>query len=279
MTDTRILPIYNLTKWIAYSNYVKDVRPISSMIICDAEQGKSFTLGFFKNVTTFKFLSDLTAHGLLALGGLDSVRDKKTSHLICPDFNPVVSRKEHTVSSTIALLNFLIWDGLEEIIHFAIKKLPEGYLGLKCGMIISITKDVYLDCPIIRKSGFMSRFIPLSYSLDTGFKKEIKDAIKRKKNIVTPEEFKFPKEPVTVIFPNNDKVFIERFDKLETYVSKNAVTGFRTVEILKILCQGVALSHNKKKVNLKHLEEIEELSYYLNADGNLYPKNYSEGFK
>lgn len=280
MSDTRIQPIYNLTKWILYSTYVKDVkRPLSLIIICEAEHGKSYTLDFFEKVERFKFLSDLTAHGLLAEGGLDSVRDKQTTHLVCPDFNPVVNRKSTTVGSTIALLNFLIWDGLKEIVHFAIKKLPKGYLGLRCGMIISITKDVYFGCPIIRQSGFMSRFIPLSFSLTSDFKNEIKEVVKHKKDNITSENFVFPNAPVSVHLPFEDKVFNDRFDKLAQYIGKNSVTGIRAVSMLMLLLQGVALSHNKRKVSEKHLEEIEEMSYFLNIDSNQYPKNYSEGFK
>jgi len=275
---TLIEPIYDIVKWTLFASKVEDARLISLMIVVDAESGKSYTLDYFKDITSVRFYTDFTAYGLIKLGGVDAIASGVTQ-IIIPDFNTVISRKESTVRSTVSLLNYLIWDGLHNIETYAIPKIDQKHIGLKCGLIASVTKDVFDRCTYIKSSGFLSRFLMVSYTLNNELKNKIKTVIAENKGFQIIKPIKLPIQKVKVIFPSNNKEFMKEFWKLEKRLSSYNPTGFRMTGILRVILQGVALSHDKRTVTIKHLEEFVAVSKYCNTNANLYPEDYSEGFK
>lgn len=271
-----IKPILDTVRWIAFASKVEGTRPISLLIITDAESGKSFSLNRFKSVPAFYFYGDLTAYGILKQGGLDLVYNEGKTHFVCPDFIPIISRKQHTVQTIIGLLNELVWDGLDDMSTFAIDKIDKKYWGLKCGLITAITKDIFFNNQYLRSSGFLSRFLILSYTLDEDSRKQIDELIyTRKKVSPSPINLTLPSKKVEVVLPK-DKEFKEEFYRIRDYCKTHSPTGLRMTEILKSLLQGIALSKKRKKVVKEDLEELESLSHYFNEECNLYPERDGE---
>jgi hypothetical protein len=149
-----------------------------------------------------------------------------------------------------------------------IGKLPLGQTiknPIKANIITAITKDEMTDKRHKwAKLGFLSRFIPLSFSYNNLTKQQIREYIKdRIYHSDSPYDFKLPLDKkLDVALP---KKLAQEIEKISLDISyENNLTGFRLQRQLQVLAMASALSNSRNIVTQSDVDTIKDIVPFIN---------------
>jgi hypothetical protein len=267
MIETKsIEDLISISLW---TGYLEDEQPQSIMIISNVEGGKSLLTSQFMGNDGVRFMHDATAYGILKAYKQDLIKGK-IKHFIFPEFIFPLSRQKETVNSFLAFLNGLVEEGIKEIQTYATKIiLPKP---IRAGVIACLSRDEFqwrknYWCSI----GFLSRFLPVSYSYSKRVEDAIFEAIFSQESEVRDIKFKFhrgrvklPQEMARQLKPIAKVIAQDcsRDDKTKK------LAGFRAQIGLQRMVKGIALARGKSTVTQAEVDRLNELSRYLNLKFN-----------
>lgn len=261
MINTEILE--HAVKLALYSPMIKKEKGVSIIIVAPPEHGKTEILKKYQNISTNFVTSDFNTF-IFA----DFVREYESglkTTITIPDFLRAVKKKYSSQSNILTTLNTITEEGWTGTLALGQKvKNP-----IKANVLTSITKDEIMDKRFRWTSmGFMSRFIPLSYSYKEQTKDGIRDYIKSRNYISDdPYDFSIPREKVDITLPRQIAIEIEDLSKyIAREINSQNFTGFRTQRQLQTLAMASALSNQRTMVNNDDLEVVREISKFINFD-------------
>ena len=257
MINTQILE--HAIRLALYSAIIKKENPVSLMIIAPPEHGKSELLKKFAFVNSVKITSDFNTYFFSDFATEFELNQKRT--LIIPDFLRIVKKKYSTQSNVLTILNAITEEGW-------IGKLPLGQVinkPIKANVITALTQDEMIDKRHKwTKVGFLSRFIPLTFSYNMETKQQIREYIKdRIYQNDNPYDFELDlTKKIDVTLP---KEMAKKIEKITLDISAESnLTGFRLQRQLQVLAMANALTNSRNVVTDIDIEVIKEITKFIN---------------
>jgi len=242
--------------------FIENEKGISLILIAPPEHGKTEILKKFAFVPSVKISTDFNSFHF-ADYALEYLNGKKKT-IIIPDFIKIVKKKYSTQASILATLNAITEEGW-------IGKLPLGqYIDKPVfGNVITSITDEELNDKRHKwnKMGFLSRFIPLSYSYFEKTKKQIREYIKdRIYHNDKPVELSTPQTLQSITLP---KEIANKIEKITLQISEqNNILGFRLQRQLQVLALANALCSQRNIVTTADFDVIKEISKFINYNFN-----------
>jgi DNA-binding PadR family transcriptional regulator len=251
-----LLPVKHCVELALYSAYVKDVDPLSLLVIAPVGSGKTELLKAYAINRGVTFYNDFTSYGLYQL--LSQIQAGLIRHVLVGDFVRLLARGKAVVREIVATLNALIEEGVQNIetffVHFHSPK------PVKAGVIAALTTE---EWRIRRKQwirmGFLSRALPVSYVLAPEDKLRGEGLIYEGEQPFKPIELKLPNETVDVALTQKGKEALKRLGRVLAAVNKDE-TGFRSHKHVIAMAKASALRERRSEVEEKDISLLKALS-------------------
>jgi len=249
-----------------FTAHLEGERPGSLLVVADFEMAKSETVVQFGNNDGVLCLTDFTAFGVTKKY-LPDLIDGRIHHFIIPDLMIPLSKSRETTNSTVGFLTALTEEGVREITTY---NFPDGLKlprPVKAGVIAAIaTPDFDRRRGEWAHDGFLSRFLPFSYSYDSATVDCVFGAILAGIPLSNPFKLQFPPKPQHVDVPQE----ISR--ALETTARSMGMGlgmhGFRPLKHLIRLAKGRALSRRRTAVTAEDRDWTLTMGRYFNFSRN-----------
>lgn len=257
----KLNPITDILKRVVASGFIKNIRPMSALVVAPVGGGKTTTLQRFNINEQLLGLSDCTPYGLTKL--LPEIRAKNIKHIIIYDLVEPMSRNKSTVNALIGFLNSLIEEGIFRI--------STGFMEIKeplqLGLISCTTPSELRDK---RRGwlgmGFISRMLPISYNYTSSDVIQILEIIaKQGIEDISYEKLK-PKEKTIKSNPAISQQLIPYAQAIDKGLEKPL--PFRRLKQLMSLLMSNALLRNDTRVTVQDMDWFKSISKWVNYDYN-----------
>jgi hypothetical protein len=261
-----------------FSAHINGEKAVSLMIVSDRpESGKSEIAMKFLGNQGVRLLSDVTAYALWR-DFKDVIENGSLKTLVIPEFLAPLSRKSETVQSFISTLQMLIEEGMLEI-HTGFLKPMQLKSPAAIGAVVCMPRNAFAQHRLEWElSGFLSRFLVISYKYDSNTTMEIFDSIADREYMDNHRNilFKFPKEPVDIDIPPEIREMAKTYviEQTESIRKSGRGYGFRELKnMLRLLCANVLLENSKNGTTTQSVKEVDfieikRLSYLINEEFN-----------
>lgn len=255
--------LVELNFWTAY---LEDDRPGSLLILAEVESGKSDMVCEYDSNNGIVFESDISAYGIMNKYK-KRLQDGSLKHFVFPEFIHPLSHKHEAVTTFIAMLNSLMAEGLREIENYAthVSFDPPAH----CGIVACLARGEFEGNRAAnwKKNGFLSRFIPVTYS----HSQALQDAVFE--NIYTQHR---DSQSRTLAFHSGSAILVKSLATKLNKVAKNiayecsasattrTLYGYRAQVNLQRLAKARALAAGRPVVMPEDIDRITELSKYMN---------------
>lgn len=245
--------IQKILKLVITTGYIKDVNPLSLLIVGESGTGKTEVITHFKT-KTLVFFTDVTYIGLL-----EKLKEQKDiKHIIIPDFIKITQKKRATSDNFISILNALTEEGIGEInlyrTHYDLRDKKGN--NKRAGLITATTKESFNQHKKHWNSfGFVQRMLIISYSYSEETTNAIIEHINRE------EYLKYKKENMIGIGKS-----IKSEEKLNAQLNKISNKKFRSLKVLQTLAKANALLNKRNNVTQEDINEIIRLSKFMNLN-------------
>lgn len=256
-----------------YSSYVANEKPVSLMIVSDRpEAGKTETVRKYYGNNGIRFLSDVTAYALWR-DFHNEIESGALKHLVIPEFLAPLSRKSETVNSLISTLQMLIEEGMMEV-HTGFLKPIRLKAPTTVGVVVCMPRLAFASRRMEwQLSGFLSRFMLVSYSYDDETVAHIFDSIEERRYMAEAQiSLNFPEKPMPVVIPpqitHKARLVVE--EQTRELRKSGKTYGYRELKnVLRMLCANVVMGNmqdgkTRDTVESSDLDEIIRLSYLMN---------------
>lgn len=251
----RVQEIVHLLKLAVYSSYIESERPVSVILIAPPEHGKTELLKTFAFIDSISIQTDFNTFTFSEF----AMQYPKKKTIIIPDFLRVVKKKHSVSSNALSIISAVTEEGW-------IGKLPLGQIIEKpiiANFLTALTTDELNDKRHKwTKTGFLSRFLPISFSYSEKTKQQIREYIKdRMYNKEEPANFKIEHQrqinlPIDIA---------NKIEEISLDISeKNNILGFRLQRQLQVLTMANAFSNERSLVSMDDYKEIKHLSRFIN---------------
>jgi len=268
---------------VLFSGFVKDERPVSTLILAHPERGKTTEVMKLTATGAIVF-NDLTSYGLAEeIVKMSETERELFHHIVIPDLERIGARSRTVRKELMATLQITMQEGLTHV-HTHFTKLSCNP-PIRLGVIMCTTPDDLGDArSVFRRLSFLSRLIPFTYDYSNEKKARILDYVAEEEHL---EKESFPIEvrsKCSVLLPASMKKQlrfyakmmsrkIEDFSKGEHPRSgENKQTpkliGIRALEELICYLKAIALSNGRQVVTHEDFLEFEELFDHFNFDMN-----------
>jgi hypothetical protein len=264
MINTKI--IEDIITTALWTPYVDGEDAQSLLLLAEVEGGKTSLTSQFRKNYGIAFIHDATAYGILT-EYQQQLLQGDIKHFIFPEFILPLSRKQETSSGFLAFLNGLTEEGIQEIQTYAQQiKLPKP---LKAGVIACLAKSEFVwRKSYWTKTGFLSRFLPVSYSYSQKVEVAIFEAIFSGKKDVKDISLNFSQGKVTLPedIARKLKPIAKQLASGMGIKGQVELAGFRSQQQLQRMIKALALSNGKAIVDDTDFYKIMEMSTYMNYD-------------
>ena len=267
-------PIERIIELALWSAYLRDDQAQSVLIVAEVEGGKSaLAMQYKQENNSVAMIHDATAYEIIKQYRV-ALEAGTVKHLIFPEFVFPMVRSKETVNTFLAFLNGLMEEGIIEIRTFATSfKLRRP---IKAGVIACIARDEFQWRKYYWSSiGFLSRFLPVTYSYSENVTREILSTIyhEQKASLQHLYEFKdgkvwLPPEIASRLNPQARHIVDGMAAKGKGGSEIKKLSGMRMQKHLQRMAKAAALSKGKTTVDEDDLREIIELSHYINLEYN-----------
>lgn len=262
------------------SAYVENDKPLSLLIIGDRpESGKTEVLKGFAGTPKVKFLSDVSGYGLLKYSS-DDIRAGRVNHIIIPEFLKPLSKGKATAQSFTSTLGVLMEDGLMGIYTgFLPKQDLEVDRGIRAiGFIGCMPRQTY-SRELKRQwvvSGFLSRWLVVSYSYSTKTLEDIFASIARGDYLEDKNQLLALDKRIKVHIPPKIAQKCEELGLRITQEARDAgsLYGFREVKHIRslvasnVVYEQLTDKNRGSTATVEDFNEVESLGYLFNEQYN-----------
>lgn len=253
-----IAELETIIRLALYTGYLKDEVPASLLVVSEVESGKSELAKKFADNDGVAFPHDITAYGIVKTYGSRLLPNPgggaRIRHLIFPEFIHCLERQRETVKTLLAFLNGLVAEGIREIHTY--KTSFKFHEPMSAGAICCLTVAELADWKLYwQRSGFLSRFLPLTYSYSQPVEDRIFESIFARDYRNEPAvSLAFPSGPQEVHFPPALARRLKSSAKniatacAQLFVPPAKMRGFRGQVALQRLAMGSALMNGRDVV-------------------------------
>ena len=237
-------------------------QPGSLLITAQVEEGKTHLVAQYASLPSVTYLADATAYGIVEKYQKD-LQSGSVSHLIFPELIRPLERSKETAAGFVAFLGELIEEGIKEMQTFATSfKLPAP---IKAGVIACIARG-HLNHRLRHwnETGFLSRFLVMSYSYGDATAEEIRKAITLGTPSIT-STFKLPAKG-SVCLPESIGDQLAAIAQTLARRLFAPLHGFRMQKHLGRLAKASALVDGRAVVSGSDLLAVIEIAKYVNLD-------------
>jgi hypothetical protein len=251
----RIIQIIRAAIW---TGRLSDEKPVSIMLIAEQESAKTEALKFFRGTSTIHYMSDLTSRGLSV--HREDIERGKMKHIVLLDLVRILSHGRGVSERTIQTLAALMEEGESETADGGGKTTWQNFPRI--GALMGITPSFFkTKRGKWRQTGFLTRFVPVSFRYKDTTVDEIHRAIAAGGKTPMPHPENIP--------PNDVQIFCD--DKFSNIISMRAKTlgyamksyGFRYHRILRALAKAQARISGRGQVKNEDIERVMEWSEFF----------------
>lgn len=247
----RLEPIIELLRAAIWTGRLADEKPVSIMLVAEQESAKTEMLKYFRGTPTLAYISDLTSKGLV--GHKDAIERGKIRHLVLLDLVRIISHGRAVQERTFQTLAALMEEGESETLDAGGSSKWKDFPRIGC--LMALTPGFFKSKRgRWRETGFMTRFLPVSFKYTESTKHDVHKAISRGLKLPMPHPEKLPEFPTQVMIPDKySRTIISRAEELgetmKTY-------GFRYQKSMRSLAKGQALLSGRGTVNDADLGKV-----------------------
>lgn len=287
--------IQDLIELVLWTLYIMGERIVSLLLVGEPESGKTELMKKYRNNQGILVRRRFTAYGLL-----QDLINKRISMLFkhpkilgtiqVYEFSGMSTYKKNTSDSNIIFLDALTEDGLSpESAYWINGDELEQYNGMKANLIAGINTFGFFTASRkvkanLYKGGWLSRNIPVTYSLSQQMSSKISNSIARQeyrsdKNFVDSIHLNFPKKRIEVKLSecHSQEIKIIASEIAEGYseeLKPHKLRGFRLQKSLISLAKASALRDGRKIVMNRDIDRIRYLSQWMNLRMNKLKMRY-----
>lgn len=238
--------LLKIVKLVLLTGNLKDIKPVSLLIISKSGNGKTQLITSYKKRTIIKF-TDLTYSGLIS----QLKENPKIKHVIIPDFIKITQKKRSTTDNLVSLLNAALEEGIDKIKMY---NTEIDLKGKQIGLITATTKESFNQRKKAWHSfGFLQRMLIVTYDYSDDTIDEILESIAKEEYL---------KDKIENIEISNKDVHSNK--DLNIQLKELSSKNFRTQKNLQSLAKANALLRKSKIVEQEDIDEIIRLTKYMN---------------
>jgi len=249
-----------------YSAYVKERKPLSLLISAPPGTGNSELLMKFSENKGVAVFNQGTRYGIYK-----QINDLgyNLKHLIIPDLSAVLGAHPGIASDLINLISILVEEGITSVQTYYFWRTfnPPLKVGVLCAVSDS---DLKSHKTRLSRTGFLSRFLPFTYSYDKHMLDRVLGYVRRG-DILKEEKIRL-NLPDQVVDVQCDPKYVDQFTeftKLEGMEQREA----RFLEHIRILLKSNALMNGRTEVNGQDVLDVMKLVIFLNYKYNVIGSN------
>lgn len=279
-----IEPVESIAKYVLYSGYLQENRPLSLMLVAASGEGKSDCLLEFKSNSNAFVLNDLTRYGLWDKFREIAAKNSFVSHCIIPDFSQVLMQNPFYTGSICSTIMSLSEEGTDSI---RTKNLRYDLPNTRLGFLTSMAKDDFevkqKDArSVLVKTGFLSRFLVFSYRYTKETAVRVAQAIADGKepepihlNLpVSKVAVRVQPEQVLAFFPGATEEDARKglsLDWADEFLRKGQIDLNlvpRRIKQYRTLLKSIALSRERREVTDDDVKQLRRMQAWLNLKFN-----------
>jgi hypothetical protein len=240
----RLEPILELLRAAIWSARLGDEKPVSVLLVAEQESAKTEMLKYFAGTSTLAYISDLTSRGLRK--HKDAIERGKIRHLVLLDLVRVIAHGRSVQERTFQTLAALMEEGESETLDAGGSSEWVGFPRIGC--LMALTPAFFRSKRgRWRETGFMTRFVPVSFKYTEETKHEIHMSIGAGMQLPPPHPEKIPDLAYGVTIADKySRVIVSRAEELGNMMQ---TYGFRYQKSLRSLAKANALLSKRSSVN------------------------------
>ena len=210
LSDEPILQTINLVLQTAFLKSAH--KPISLLLIGEPGLGKSRLLSPLRDLPYVRYLNDLTPKYLVEF--LEQVKKGEKKFLAIPDFTNCISHGKSTRETLTAILRSMTEEGVNDLSDYHLEFKSDR--PVRAGLITATTKSSHGEfSQSWKKTGFLSRLLPFSFSHSPETTQRIMDEIDSKKEeTIDQVRFKVNQRPPEITYDSNYLVQLRACEQL-----------------------------------------------------------------
>lgn len=259
----RLKPVIEIVKACVWTGALADENPVSVMLIAEQESCKTEVLKHFYGTPTIQYQSDVTSKGVATFKR--DIMEHRLKHLCLLDLVKILAHGKGVSERTLQTLSTLMEEGESGTSDGGGREnwSTEENPWPRIGVMMAITTSFFNGkAGHWRKTGFMSRFLPVSFEYKEETVATIHESIRKGLSLPPPEKQLWSLHPlakVEIKTPHQRIVELEARalgNKMDTY-------GFRYHKILRSLIKASAAMELRRVTIDKDAENITKWARYF----------------
>lgn len=248
---------------ILQSAFIPNTQILSTLLIARAGLGKTSILQKIKKLDFVEYTVDMTPKGIVEF--LKDVDGKGKKFLVLPDYIATLGHSKKTKDLSRTFFRAMMEEGIKDNSAFGM----ELHLRkeVHAGLISSITPEFYeSNMHVWRVDGFLSRFLPFSFSHSPTTERLIIEDILNKTNHKIDYDFKIRTDNVTE--PKKTEAISTKIELLSFRIKDRNATPYRPLRQMISLCNANAVLRDSDYVEDIDINEVTEICKFINKEQN-----------
>ena len=259
-SDYPILLIENLVLQTAFLKSCP--KPISLLLLGKPGIGKSRLISPLAKVKKVSYVNDITPKYLVEF--LGKVKSGEKKFLAIPDFTNCMSHGKNTRNTLVAVLRSMTEEGVIDLSDYHLEFKSDK--PIRAGLITAITHDSYAGFKKAwKKTGFLSRLLPFSFSHSVATREMIMNNIDLKKpDPIGKVKFEIRRRPRIIKCPDH---LLRQLRAYEELLSKSSGSlPYRHQIQLNGIAEASAVLRGEKMLRQEDIDAVAWLSNWINYD-------------
>lgn len=240
----RLEPVIEVLRAAIWTGRLSDEKPVSIMLVAEQESAKTECLKFFRGSPTLQYVSDLTSRGLLPYRR--EIEARRLRHVVILDLVRIISHGRGVSDRTLQSLAALMEEGESETSDAGGREIWTNFPRIGC--LMALTPAFFRSKRgKWRETGFMTRFVPVTFEYSNGTVHEIHTAIARGHQMPKPQPEHLPTNDVQIFCPSQHAATLAR--RSEELGEQMKTYGFRYQRVLRALAKAQARINKRGMVN------------------------------
>lgn len=254
----RMTPILEIIRAAIWTGRLSDEKPTSIMLIAQQESAKTEALKYYRGTSTLHYLSDLTSRGLAPYKR--DIQDHKLRHVILLDLVRILSHGKGVSERTIQTLASLMEEGESETSDAGGREQWDSFP--KIGALMGITPAFFKSKRgRWRSTGFLTRFVPVSFSYSERTIRKIHDSIAEGKALPDPHPINLPTGQVQI--PMRHELASILKERARALGQEMRTYGFRYHRIMRALAKAQCLLSGFGSVRMDDVNKVLDWSEFF----------------
>jgi hypothetical protein len=231
----RLEPILEIIKASVWTGRLSDEKPVSIMLVAKQESAKTESLKYFRGTPTLTFISDLTSRGLIPYK--KEIESGRLRHIVLLDLVRIIAHGRNIADRTLQTLASLMEEGESETSDAGGRDSWANFP--KIGVLMALTPAFFKSKRgKWRETGFLTRFVPVSFSYSEEAVHEIHMSIAAGHQLPVPQAEAIPALNYAVdCEPKYSAIIARRAEELGIIMK---TYGFRYQRIMRALTKAQA---------------------------------------